>query len=121
MEVELNYLSVCVNEPEKVIAVLEEYLGFYRCIYQPLPGLICNENGDHYLLQSPANTPDDTCGPELTILSNDCLRDYLKLYKAGFIIETLPHYTNDGLKVAVKDDTGNRFLIVEKRDYAEFE
>jgi len=121
MEVELNYLPVCVNEPEKVIAVLEEHLGFYRCVYQPLPGLIRNEYGDHYLLQSPEDTRESTSGPELTIPTNDCLRDYLRLFKAGFTVETLPHYTDDGLKVTIRDDAGNRFLIVEKRDYAEFE
>jgi len=107
MNAELDYLPFFVGEPEEIATVLEQHLGFSR---QDTLTLLRGNYEAGKLMQR-----------EVTIPTDNCLRDYVKLRDAGIAIETLPYYANDGLRVAARDHAGNRFLLVEKRNYAENE
>jgi hypothetical protein len=119
MEIELNYLPVCVKQPERVIELMEQHLGFRKCEWNTLP-IVSNANGDNYLLYPPADA-SESAFEAITLPTDNCLRDYVRLIHAGLNIETVPYYTSDGLKMDVCDEAGNKFSFIEKRNYAEYE
>lgn len=124
---ELIYLQLSVRQPEEACQFLIKYLGFSK---YTAPGkkassegqafLVCNRFGNSYLL-TPPDKPifllqsDD----EIIVNTDDCLRDYCQLNLAGLKFEKKPQYTSDGLEVKIIDDNGNKYKLLEKRDYTE--
>lgn len=121
---ELTYADICVKEPKKALMFMTQYLGFFN--YGTLsevekPGrhgfLIRNKWGNNYFvalqkLSAPLNEP-------LVINTDDCLRDYYRLDKAGVKCECAPRYTNYGLEVTIADESGNKYILLEQRDYSD--
>lgn len=124
---ELIYLQLSVREPEEACQFLVKYLGFSK---YTVPGkkanserqafLVFNRFGNSYLL-----TPPDKpifllqSDEEIIVYTDDCLRDYCQLNLAGFKFEKKPQYTSDGLEVKIIDNNGNKYKLLEKRDYTE--
>ena len=124
MTEELTYVDICVREPKKALLFLTQYLGFFN--YGTLsevekPGrhgfLVRNKWGNNYFitLQKQVMVPNTP----LVISTDDCLRDYYRLDKAGVRCEGTPRYTNCGLEVAIADDSGNKYILLEQRDYSD--
>ena len=123
---DLVYLQLGVFEPEKTCKFLMKHFGFFKCsapdeMISPKQGfLICNSLGDKYLLTY-KNTPGLIDDPDETIAvgTDDCLRDYHLLNTAGIRFERKPQYTRNGLEALIADEHGNRYKLIERRDYSE--
>jgi len=126
MTEELTYVDVCVKEPKKTLLFMTQYLGFFN--YGTLselekPGrhgfLLKNKWGNNFFiaLQQQAGLPPQT----IVLNTDDCLRDYYCLDKAGVKCEGIPSYTNYGLELTVADDSGNKYILLEQRDYSDEE
>jgi hypothetical protein len=120
---ELIYLQLSVREPEEACQFLVKYLGFSK---YTVPGkkvnaerqafLVCNRFGNSYLLTPVFLLQSDE---EIIVNTDDCLRDYCQLNLAGLKFEKKPQYTSDGLEVKIIDHNGNKYKLLEKRDYTE--
>lgn len=126
MTEELTYLNVCVKDPEKTIRFLTQHLGFFNYrrlneIEKPAKQgfLIGNKFGNNYFipLQSKPDIQAISINKPMVINTDDCLRDYHKLRMAGINFEGMPRYTPNGLEVVVADKNGNRYTLLEKRNY----
>lgn len=128
-----NYLTLQVNEPQKVLNFLTERMGFIIS-----PAGICQKNnstanlkcitlrnsyGDHYLL--PLNSSNPIINKSLrdkTIVINtdDCLKAYYNLRKAEEIsFHSKPKYLSEGLAFEASDKWGNCYILLEKRNYTD--
>jgi len=120
------YLNLSVKEPEKTLKFLTQYLGFfnYRNL-QPLPSaretgvLIGNKFGNNYFIQGRAYKQADEGVKPIVINTDDCLRDYHHLNASGIKFSRAPRYTPNGLEVVFVDAYGNKYTLLEKRDYSE--
>lgn len=123
---ELTYADVYVKEPQKALLFMTQYLGFFN--YGTLsemdkPGrhgfLVKNKWGNNFFiaLQQKGDLPQQA----LTINTDDCLRDYYRLGQAGVKCESMPRYTGCGLEFTVADQNGNKYILLEQRDYSDEE
>jgi hypothetical protein len=121
----LKYSTACVNKPAEASRFLNRHLNFVS--YQnEAPGtgdssegvLIGNKFGNNYLLCPPAGRTENL-NETIIINTDNCLRDFHQLKNAGIQIEKAPKYTANGLEAVIADNYGNRYLLVEKRDYSD--
>lgn len=68
------------------------------------------------LLQTPR---EDVVQEEIVLTTDDCIRDYLRLKQQGILQLKAPVYIDSGLFLEFEDPSGNRFVLIEKRDYKE--
>lgn len=126
---EKNYLTAYVNEPQKVLKFLVELLGFSDHRHEPKTYVgkegvtIGNHFGNNYLLLAgPVLTGPSSKANEAIIINTDnCLRDYQQFKDAGIKIHQTPRYTARGLELIISDNYGNRYLLLERRQYGEEE
>ncbi|CAN5331745.1 hypothetical protein BH09BAC6_BH09BAC6_36140 [soil metagenome] len=127
MTEELTYLNMCVREPEKTMKFLTLHFGFFNNrglseIDKPAKQgfLIGNKFGNNYFipLQSKSDSQAVSFNKPIVINTDDCLRDYHHLRVAGINFEGMPRYTPNGLEVVISDKNGNRYTLLEKRDYS---
>jgi len=124
---ERKYVTAYVNEPQKVLKFLTKNLDFSdhrhkKKAYIGKEGVVVgNRFGNNYLLLSNSSPTDAEPNLNETVVfeTDNCLRDYHQLNNAGITIEKIPRYTSRGLEVMISDDNGNRFLLLEKREYSE--
>jgi hypothetical protein len=121
----LKYSTACVNKPTEASRFLNLHLNFISynndTIEQDRKGegvLVGNKYGNNYLLCSPVAATKNS-GEALTINTDDCLRDFHQLKNAGIQIIKAPKYTSDGLEAVFADNCGNKYILVEKRDYSD--
>jgi hypothetical protein len=127
MVAEITYLTAYVNDPKKVLEFLVKHLGFFdhRRIGKRYVGkqgvLVSNRFGNNYLLvPATASIAANSNSNEPIIFNTDnCIRDYHQLMNAGIKIEQVPKYRTKGLELVISDNYGNRYLLLEKRDYQE--
>jgi len=121
----LKYSTACVNRPAEAYRFLNRHLNFVN--YQTETRetgdgsegvLIGNKFGNNYLLCPPAGRTESAY-ETIVINTDNCLRDFHQLKNAGIQIEKAPKYTANGLEAIIADNYGNRYLLVEKRDYSD--
>ncbi len=115
-----------VNEPQKVILLLRECLGFHQVA---LPELLrstdllalANDGGSRFLLYTgKIRRHFDQAGEQKIIVhTRDCLKDYYELKKRS-IPASDPFYLERGLAVDLADHWGNRYMLLETRNYLEY-
>lgn len=121
----LKYSTACVNKPAEASRFLNLHLDFINHnisnIAQTGNGedvFVGDKQGNNYLLCSPSTTAKKT--DEATIINTDnCLRDLHQLKNAGIQIIQSPKYTAEGLEAIFADNYGNKYVLVEKRDYSD--
>jgi len=121
----LKYSTACVNKPAEASRFLNLHLNFvnYNSDKTAQSGngegvLVGNKYGNNYLLCSPSSTGKKA--EEAIIINTDnCLRDFHQLKNAGIQIVHAPKYTTDGLEAVFADNYGNKYMLVEKRDYSD--
>ncbi|MEO6850787.1 MAG: hypothetical protein ABI203_03510 [Mucilaginibacter sp.] len=124
MTTNLPYSQLSVNEPEKTYQFLVNHLGFCN---NDVPGIIkslaekesffvINRFDNYYLLTTWDKSAEHT---EVVVNTDDCLRDYHQLSIAGIKFEKTPGYTMYGLETKFTDEYGNKYKLLEKRDYSE--
>jgi len=126
MTEELTYVDVYVKEPKRTLLFMTQYLGFFN--YGTLtelekPGrhgfLLKNKWGNNFFIEL---MPQAGLLPQpLVVNTDDCLREYYCLDKAGIKCEGIPRYTGEGLELTVTDDSGNKYILLEQRDYSDEE
>jgi hypothetical protein len=123
---DLIHLQLSVHEPEKACRFLIVHFGFFKCdldgkrIPEKQGFLICNNFGDRYLLTAKNNSFSMIDADEIILVNtDDCLRDYHLLNIAEIRFAGKPKYTSNGLEATIIDDYGNRYTLLEKRDYSE--
>jgi hypothetical protein len=129
---EENYLTIQVNEPEKVLNFLTEWMGFVKTtdIQKKTKSTttlkfitIRNSYGNRYLLPigiSNSITSKTICNKTIIINTDDCLRDYYNLRKAEEIkFYSKPKYLPEGLSFEVSDKWGNGYILLENRNYTD--
>lgn len=58
--------------------------------------------------------------PETIVLkTDDCIRDYHLFRQKQLDTITKPRYVDNGLELCFSDPSGNRFILLEERDYSE--
>lgn len=125
MTEELTYTEICVKEPRATLKFLTQYVGFVNVSSlhnAEAPGrsgfLLRDKLGQSYFIPLRAGSNDD-CKAGIVINTDDCLRDYYLLYKAGVQFDGIPGYTSDGLKAVAVADNGTRYTLLEHRDYTD--
>ncbi|HVS92568.1 MAG TPA: VOC family protein [Mucilaginibacter sp.] len=124
----VDYTDVVVNKPEQTCDFLQAQMGFFR--YNEQNGdekptssslLIGNEFGDKFRLWDASIRGKSRPQKRQSILirTNDCLRDYYHLGRAGVRFKSKPVYTAKGLSFSFLDTSGNSFMVLEQRDYLE--
>jgi catechol 2,3-dioxygenase-like lactoylglutathione lyase family enzyme len=56
-------------------------------------------------------------GATVTLNTNDFLRDHFELKSHGISFLSEPEYTPAGIAAAFEDPSGNRWVLIEERDY----
>lgn len=56
---------------------------------------------------------------KIVLTSDDCLEDYCKLKSRGVVFKNKPVYLTEGLSIEFSDPYGNKFIILEQRNYNE--
>jgi len=126
MTEELTCVDIYVKEPKKTLLFMTQYLGFFN--YGTLselekPGrhgfMVKNKWGNNFFIA----LQSDSCLPPQPLMVNtdDCLRDYYCLDKAGVKCQGTPSYTSNGLQLTVTDHSGNKYILLEQRDYSDEE
>ncbi|EDM36602.1 hypothetical protein PBAL39_25080 [Pedobacter sp. BAL39] len=62
---------------------------------------------------------DDAVQDDIILSTDDCIRDYYRLKQQGMLDLKEPAYFDSGVFLEFKDPSGNRFVLIEKRDYKE--
>jgi len=125
MKANQNYLTAHVNEPFKVFQFLHQHLNFCE-MGNAYPGTgevaAGNKCGNEYLLvsgASPTKTDQNDFSETIVVNTDDCLKDYHRLRQTGVKVEQAPRYTSKGLEAVFSDIYGNRYVVIEERDYSE--
>jgi hypothetical protein len=111
-----------VYEPEKALQFLTEYLGFYQtpsAVLSPTTGghFIENDNGNRFFLKTGMDARQNCPSPQkVVIYTGNCLKAYYELKRRSFYTSELC-YTKDGLALDIIDHWGNRYMLLETRDY----
>ena len=126
-----KYQIAKVNAPGEVLLLLTENFGFAFLgktggSKNGNEGLITKDNYGHLLLliQRENTIPISDENKELVLINTpDLLKSFNQLRSTGrqVKIEQVPKYTAIGIELIFSDPHGNRFLLMEKRDYLQFE
>jgi predicted enzyme related to lactoylglutathione lyase len=74
-----------------------------------------NEAGDHKIVVS--ECAEDSSNSKVLLLTNDCIQDYHRLKDKGINFTMTPDYTSEGLIAEFLDSFGNRYCLLEERNY----
>jgi len=125
MGILLKYSTACVNKPAEASRFLNLYLNFVNYNIDVIGRvnngeglLVGNQFGNNYLLCSPGETANKL-GEAIAINTDNCLRDFHRLKNADIQIVKAPRYTINGLEAVFADNYGNKYVLVEKRDYSD--
>ncbi|MXV17036.1 VOC family protein [Hufsiella ginkgonis] len=122
MDLTLKYTPVQVKDPESVKDFLLDFFGFIywrkAFITGNLEGIIVglNVTDPHRMLL--VNGGPGSAGT-LIINTDDCLKDYNELLQKGISPGQKPQYTAMGLAVTIEDASGNKYVLLEEREYEE--
>lgn len=115
----LKYIPVFAEDPDAQISFYTQKLGF-----NPISNMSFAEGEEYAVLQADnldvALVVGGSAFKSCVILNtDDCLKDY-HLYKtAGVFFSTVPRYLPTGLAAEFLDPSGNRFILLEERNYTE--
>ncbi len=119
----LKYIPVFTQDMEGQISFYTQKLGFKTAgnlsfMDGGQSTIVQAKNLDVALVVTPSNNSNDfkTC---ILLNTDDCLNDY-HLYKtSGVFFCIAPRYLPTGLVAEFLDPDGNRFILLEERNYTE--
>lgn len=119
MDLELKYKVIFVTSLDLSLEFFTTRIGFEKQEDLEVAGRDCTVlkmfNGDFLML-----VQNEEIESEPAILyTDDCLRDYYRLRIKQVADLTLPEYVSEGLSITFSDPSGNRFMLLEKRDYTD--
>lgn len=119
----IKYVAVRTNNIEEESDFLEEVLGYKKIREIELwEGIHCKlfSKDDHsfHLILIPAFA--EFKGKSIIVLNTEnCLEDYQKMKSSGVKFYGEPHFLGSGLLAEFEDSSGNRFVLLEEREYEE--
>jgi predicted enzyme related to lactoylglutathione lyase len=121
-----KYFLVYVDDMDKELAFYIEKLHFKNKRVISLPDdkegiLLQPNNGGHgelclCLIEKSAS---DSNLPTVILNTENCLKEFHYLKYRGVKAAQLPRYISLGLSAGFSDGLGNKFLLLEERDYSE--
>ena len=119
MKLALEYTCLKVNKIDNAILFLRNVLGLEEeksSLDNFREGLVfINEAGDHKIVVSECS--EDSLNPKVLLHTNDCIQDYHRLKDKGINFTITPDYTSEGLIAEFLDSFGNRYCLLEERNY----
>jgi predicted enzyme related to lactoylglutathione lyase len=122
-EMKLKYIPVYAGNFEEQLKFYTDKLGFRICenvAFQEGGECTLVETGNYDVLlaisKNNLHAESQSC---IILNTDDCLNDHHQLKNAGVDFCTEPHYLPVGLVAEFKDPGGNKFLLLEERDYNE--
>ncbi|RVU01240.1 hypothetical protein EOD41_04545 [Mucilaginibacter limnophilus] len=122
-EMKLKYVPVYAGDFEEQLKFYTEKLGFKvadNVLFYEDAECTLLETGDYDVLLaiSKHNPHTDTKGC-IILNTDDCLNDHYRLRTAGVQFDTEPEYQPIGLVAEFSDPCGNKFVLLEERNYNE--
>lgn len=119
MDLEKKYKVVFATCVERSLEFFVEKIGFEAYESIAIEGKECPvlqlKNGDFLMLVHREEIEQDS----IVLDTDDCLRDYHLLKQKEVPDLTSPSYVTQGLSIEFFDPSGNRFILLEKRDYTD--
>ena len=119
MKSALEHTCIKMNRMANAILFLRNVLGLEEeksNLDNFQAGLVfTNEAGDHKIVV--LDCAEDNENPKVVLHTNDCIQDYHKLKDKGINFTMTPDYTSEGLIAEFLDSFGNRYCLLEERNY----
>ncbi|GAA4338145.1 hypothetical protein GCM10023149_47970 [Mucilaginibacter gynuensis] len=120
----LRYIPVHAGKFEEQISFYTEKLGFKivddKPLYEDGSCVILEAENHDVLLAVSKQNPDNSFENCIVLNTDDCLNDHHQLKTAGIEFSREPEYLPIGLVAEFLDPCGNKFLLVEERDYTDY-
>jgi hypothetical protein len=119
MDLEQKYKVVYVTDIRSSLDFFMNKVGLKKQEELNIPGRDCAVlkmfNGDFLMLLQ-----NEELEPAPVVLhTDDCLRDHYRLKEGAVEGLTEPVYRADGVAIEFADPCGNRFVLLEERDYTD--
>jgi hypothetical protein len=119
IDFEHEYIVIFVKCETTSLRFFVEMLGFNVYEHIEIAGRICPilqmQSGHYMILIEKEVTECET----ITLMTDDCLRDYHTFRKQGMEQLGKPEYTDAGLRISFYDPSGNKITMLEARDYTD--
>lgn len=119
IDFEHEYLVIFVKCEATSLRFFVDMLGFNRYENIEIAGRNCPilqmQNGHYVMLIEKEMSDYET----ITLMTDDCLRDYHAFKKQGIEQLGKPEYTDAGLAISFYDPSGNKIMMLEARDYTD--
>jgi predicted enzyme related to lactoylglutathione lyase len=120
----LKYIPVFAEDVDAQISFYTQKLGFSAISnISFMEGERCtvlqSDNLDVALVVGGSNGTNNTFKSCIILNTEDCLKDYLSYKTSGVFFCTTPRYLPNGLAAEFLDPGGNRFILLEERNYTE--
>lgn len=112
-----NCLYVKVGNLEQATAFFSDFLGMEveQFSFDTSPCVIVKQDKETHILLSEKSYSNQI--NEIVIKTNDCIEHYCLLKSKGVSFKCAPTYFPEGLKAEFTDDYGNRYILLELRNY----
>lgn len=115
-EVRTESLHVKVADLEQAVTFFRDFLEL-EVATEPLADIVVKLNDETFLHLSDQPHPEQT--DEICLHTKDCIEQYCRLKAKGIIFKQAPIYMPQGLMAEFTDDYGNRYFLLEPRQYNE--
>jgi len=119
IDFEHEYIVIFVKCVDTSLRFFVDMLGFSVYEHIEIAGRGCpilQMQSGHYIMLIEKETLE--C-ETVTLLTDDCLRDYHAFKKQGIEQLGKPEYTDAGLTISFYDPSGNKIMLLEARDYTD--
>lgn len=120
MDLEQKYKVVYVTDLQKSLDFFLTKLGLKLHEHLDIPGrdravVLQMFDGDFLMLLQ----NEELEKVPVLLYTDDCLRDHYRLSVENVVGLTAPMYSPEGVTIAFPDPCGNKFILLEKRDYTD--
>lgn len=115
-EVRTESLHVKVADLEQAVTFFRDFLEL-EVATEPLADIVVKLNDETFLHLSDQPHPEQT--DEIYLHTKDCIAQYCSLKAKGVVFKQAPTYMPQGLMAEFTDDYGNRYFLLEPRQYNE--
>lgn len=119
---ELKYFTLCTRNIDSEIDFCTGKLGFRvfkhtKILNQRQCTILVKDNSDKALMLIESDDKNKA-GSTVILNTDDFLKDHFELKGVGVNFLSEPEYTMAGIAAAFEDPDGNRWVLIEERDYS---